>query len=298
MAGRLAHPRLGLDYAQVADPSIHKAVGSTFAVRYLSRSSWKVLGRGEAARLKAAGINLALVFEDGADRPLQGHDAGVADMEWAHNQAKDLLGYAPRVIYFAYDDDPSGHEEAVWPYYDALRGGAVIPGSYGGYDLQVFLHARGIDYMWQTLAWSRGNLYLPAQLYQFQNDVTAGGVNCDADHAFYADYGQLWLPDQDPHHYARFDRTIRHAPYGKISERGRMLHLDNLLLHHGSKADVERTQTEIGWLFRRLWKVVHTGKHGESLVVGSPEAKKNWAMYHRGWRGKQLYNAARGNRKP
>ena len=66
--------RFGLDYGGYLPASAHKAVGSTFACRYL-----RELGGGEVNELIGAGIDVVLIYERDALRPLRGFDQGVFD---------------------------------------------------------------------------------------------------------------------------------------------------------------------------------------------------------------------------
>src|SRR5438132_5998864 len=76
----LASARKGIDYA--ADhPSIASmhAGGYSFVVRYVSHDGSKNISAGEANGLRSSGIDVAIVFEDGAHNVDNGFSQGRAD---------------------------------------------------------------------------------------------------------------------------------------------------------------------------------------------------------------------------
>lgn len=91
--------------------------------------------------------------------------------------------------------------------------------------------------------------------------------------------------------YEVLDQTLRRlkgTSLKHVSERGRIMTYDRLKA--GQRAHVEN---DCQILFNRLWDVVHD--HGK-LATGSPKAKHNWTLNHRGERGKVLWAAAKGKR--
>jgi hypothetical protein len=190
--------RKGIDYAW-ARPSVSgmKAEGFTFAARYLSHdTTGKNLSAGEAHALKAAGIDVVVVWEGGATAALGGYSQGVSDAQAAEGQAKADGMPSGRPIYFAVDfDATSGQEGAIGSYFDGVASvlGRGRTGAYAGfYVIQHLFNAGKIKYAWQTYAWSYGNWDSRAQLRQVLNDISAGGSSncCDKDQAVAADFGQ------------------------------------------------------------------------------------------------------------
>jgi hypothetical protein len=85
-----------------------KGAGYDFVIRYLSRSSWKRISPGEAQGLKAAGIAVALVYEDGPTSADYFSNArGQVDATRAAQQAQALGAPDNTAIYFGVDYDAS-----------------------------------------------------------------------------------------------------------------------------------------------------------------------------------------------
>jgi len=184
----------GIDYAW-SHPSISSisANGLSFVCRYLSHDSSKSLSLNEKNALNSAGISVVVVFEDSAQRMLNGHSAGVADAQFSDSYVKSL-GMAGIPIYFACDfDATSTQQTAINAYLDGVASviGRDRTGIYSGYwPLKRAFDAGKVTYGWQTFAWSGGNWDSRAQLRQVQNDISVGGVGCDLDVNTVADFGQ------------------------------------------------------------------------------------------------------------
>lgn len=194
----------GVDYAWHGDlgPFIKalKAAKVTFVCRYLSHSSGKNLSRAEAEALTAAGISIVVVWETTADRALAGHAAGVQDARDALAQAK-ACGMPPdRPIFYAVDFDTVRSQLST--VLDYLSGTASVlghdlVGPYGEHDLCKAAFDSGFKWAWQTYAWSAGKWEPRAQLQQYSNDHTIGGVGLDFDRSMHSDFGQWrigWTP--------------------------------------------------------------------------------------------------------
>lgn len=188
--------RFGLDYAwtQIA-PQAHKAVGSSFACRYLSPDHSKNLTPAEAHALRQAGIDVVVVWESSANRALGGYAAGAADARAALVQASWCGQPANRPIYFAVDFDESpAQAAAVAEYFKGVNSvlGVERTGAYGGYWVIKRLFDAGlIRYGWQTYAWSGGNLDRRAHIYQYSNGHRVAGQDCDFNRALVTDFGQF-----------------------------------------------------------------------------------------------------------
>lgn len=153
-----------MDYSR-ARPTVDfiKGKGCSGVVRYLSDRDIndgdinpKDIQKPEAAKLLAAGIRIALVWETSAARAGAGAAAGKEDAIDAEAQAT-ALGYpAGATILYAVDYDATVAQ--VKPYLDAVIANAKRPaGLYGGYDMiHGYVHHGSFKYGWQTRAWSEG----------------------------------------------------------------------------------------------------------------------------------------------
>lgn len=298
---KLAQPLFGLDSTSMVSVAGHRAVGSKFACRYLSRSTWKVLSAGEAAEYKLAGLGLVLVFEDSATNALRGYAVGRADAEFAETQARER-GVFGGPIFFAVDFDTAGRESAVLPYFEGVKSVlGVNAGVYGGYPVCKYLLDHGIPWAWQTYAWSAGRLDPRAQVYQYSNGHTVAGVGTDYNKAFYANYGQVGYkpaPPVDPNHYERFDGTKRKLLGGK-SERDIVKAYDAVRAqqthtHHPHSGELADLRKRCKLAAARVWWVAHHPEKAPSPVWGAP--KPTWGVSHRGWRFQQLRHRYKGAR--
>jgi hypothetical protein len=194
---------MGIDFAYgpLAAASI-RAAGYRFACRYVSNrpGNPKNLTREEAAALRAAGLDVVVVFEHGATRPLLGSAAGSVDGHRAREQA-DAAGAPPgSAIYAAIDFDVQPDQlDAVRAYLDGF-GAAVAPhpaGVYGGWRaMYAAENLRRVRYRWQAAAWAYGRGTHPdAHLRQHADQVVIDGVPCDVNTALAADYGGWAMAD-------------------------------------------------------------------------------------------------------
>lgn len=185
----------GADYSW-SRPSVQlmKNAGLKFVVRYLDASG-KGIDKAEADALRAAKLNICLVFEGGANHAASGRAAGVADMQTAVRLAKALGVPAGVCIYLAVDFDVTSQMAAVEAYFDGAHSVRDIyrVGVYGEADVIDAVVGNGhADLGWDTYAWSGGRLSTYAALFQYQNGVNAYGGQIDRDRAVKDDYG-AWL---------------------------------------------------------------------------------------------------------
>lgn len=203
----------GVDYAFGGPPdaAVLRAAGVQFVCRYLAPlPNDKVITAAEARALSDAGVWIVLVFEWTAQRALAGKTAGVDDARLAWSQAQALGMPVDRPIYFAVDFDVSPSQmPAVLDY---LRGAASVLGKqgtgvYGSYSVvKAALDAGVCAWAWQTYGWSAGQWDPRAQLQQYSNGHSLGGVDVDYNRATAADYGQWRVgvappaphPQEDP----------------------------------------------------------------------------------------------------
>ncbi|HUA45454.1 MAG TPA: DUF1906 domain-containing protein [Solirubrobacteraceae bacterium] len=298
-AVRLSHPQLGLDSESEVPTSGHRDVGSSFALRYLSRSTGKVLTQREVENYRAAGIGVGVVFEDAADNALRGYDQGKADAEFAFTQAKALGIPAGRPIFFAVDFDPAGYPSRTDGYFDGVAAvlGHQGAGPYGGYEVVKHQFDRGFSWGWQTYAWSGSELDARAQLYQFSNDHRVAGVGVDYDHALFADFGQ-WdpppAPDPDPHHYQWFPEGPFAYANKLLYERWLVQEYDRYRLapHVGANSEmIGLLREDLTLARKRVWLEAHTNAQS-----GDRLPDPTWSEYHRGWRWQQLNARSQGER--
>ena len=170
------------------------AAGGRFVVRYLTfrGDNGKGLLRPELAELRGAGLDVAVVFQNGKTQTLGGQDSGVRDARLAESALADL-GMQNWPVYFAVDFDATPSQLDVAEQY--LRGAASVlglrrTGVYGGYaTLDRASGNRTASWFWQTFAWSGGRLHPAAHLYQYAGG-TVNGAPVDRNRAYPAEYGQ------------------------------------------------------------------------------------------------------------
>jgi hypothetical protein len=199
---RAVSTRQGVDYSFGRPrPSIVRASGYTFAVRYVSSVPSKNLTKAEADALRAAGVDIAVVWEDSGDDARNGYNEGVWQAQSAEEQALADGMPSSRPIYFAVDyDAPVSDQPALDAYFDGVASviGRARTGAYAGYGpLKRLFDAGKIAWGWQTSAWSNGNWDARAQLRQVAYNVFVDGANCDVDDAMAADFGQWGSANTD-----------------------------------------------------------------------------------------------------
>ena len=184
---------LGVDYSFARIPASQlKAAGYDFACRYLATAAGKRISASEVSDLQNNGVNLVLVFEDNANQSLQGNAQGVADAQEALAEANSVGWPSSRPIYFAVDFDATPGQQAAIDAY--LQGAASVIGAdrvgvYGGYYVVLRCSQNGTaKWFWQTVAWSGGQVFSGAHIYQNGQSAFNGGA--DVDEAKQADFGQ------------------------------------------------------------------------------------------------------------
>lgn len=224
----------GLDSTSEVSPAAHHAIGSKFAIRYLSRYSWKLVKRQELVDASRNGLWLGVVYEDGANDLARGYAEGKALAEFARKQSADLLGVpsSPHaIIPFAVDAD------VLWSTVrDGFEGiasvlGRDVTGPYGSYGVCGGAHEAGFQGLYQTYAWSGGRFLPASKWYQYSNDHTVGGVGTDFDKAF--DLTSFWNGPKptvtDPHHYAWFyEGPFKWGSFRHMNERAIAMRYDAL----------------------------------------------------------------------
>lgn len=172
-----------------------KDAGKQFAVRYIPYPGHggKGLDAGELADLRANGLSVAMVFESYVSRVKEGFGAGAADATESVKQLANLgLGNIP--VYFAVDWDTTEGDQVVID--DYLKGAASVlglsrVGVYGSYYVcKRCRDNKTATYLWQTYAWSGGQVLDGIHLYQYRNGQNLNGA-VDFTRALQDNYGQV-----------------------------------------------------------------------------------------------------------
>lgn len=189
---------LGCDYS-FARPSATalKAMGASFACRYLSDDPSKNLSAGEARELVSAGIAVVSNWETTATRAADGYGAGAADAGQAESQHLACGGPADRPIYFSVDYD-AGSE--VVPYFRGVSSvlGAGRVGVYGSVHVcELVAQAGAAKWFWRTQStgWRGGAASTWLWFHILQTGESALGGQVDLDEATMADFGQWGIGD-------------------------------------------------------------------------------------------------------
>jgi LysM repeat protein len=172
-----------------------KDAGFDGVIRYLSHdTTGKNLSSQEAAEYLSAGLDVRVVWENGAQNALGGQPAGVADAQSALGLANSLGIPASVALYFAVDFDATPAQQvAINAYFSGIRSvlGSRKLGGYGGYYVIQRLEAAGlIDVKWQTVAWSGGQVVADANMLQNAQSAIGGEVDVDIN---MHDDGAAWV---------------------------------------------------------------------------------------------------------
>jgi hypothetical protein len=197
----MGYPR-GLDYAGGRPSGADlKAAGISFVCRYLSDGGPNLPGKqlqpGEAADLMANGIEIVANWETAADAMLNGYDQGKSDAQAARDWIVACGGPRDATVYFSADwDEAENQQTTVNQYLQAccdVLGGPDRVGIYGAYYVGMrALNAGVAHYLWQTQAWSGGNVDARVSIVQRNNlgYQSVGGVQCDINEQHSDDMGQ------------------------------------------------------------------------------------------------------------
>lgn len=205
---------LGLDYSAGRPTGAQiKAAGYDFVVRYVGTPGRaKNITAAEYRDLTAAGVAVALVYENRAGDALAGRAAGQSAARAARADA-DSIGFpAGRPIYFACDTDVTSQQQfrAVMEYLRGagdVLGGPSRVGVYGEYDVTTRARLEGVTaYEWQTVAWSRGMRDKDAELFQRLGYVYVGAMAADVNERGRLDFGQHNYQQEDDDMFTDEDR--------------------------------------------------------------------------------------------
>lgn len=216
------------DYTARIAPAALKAAGVVGVCRYVSRSSWKVIGKAEYAELRAAGIAVVLNFEDEANGWLGGAAAGKADAEFAVAAAR-ALGYpAGAPIPSSADFNMTSAQWSVpcrayaVAYRDGVRAGGFTEGVYGPSDVLGWCKTLGYRWFWQagmSTSWSAGRnatAWPGAHLRQRRHQMV-GGVDVDHNDILRADWngtGDTFMANLSEAEQQELLRLVRNAERG------------------------------------------------------------------------------------
>lgn len=212
-----------------------KQAGYGFVIRYLDNGlSGRVnLIAAEVQDLNANGVAVAVVWErkiiGQPDRATAGWDAGVADARAADVQATKV-GLAGWPIYMAVDFDIPDYAPGnvdprakLGPVGDYLAGALSVLGMgrmgvYGGfYAVSRALDAGLVEWAWQTMAWSGGQVDKRAHVIQLIGSVYVDGVECDLNESKQDAFGQsMGVDDMGPEDLISPDGLYKKDPNGQI----------------------------------------------------------------------------------
>lgn len=202
---------LDYSFARFSGAQVH-SLGAVAVCRYLTvvnpDTRGKLLTRAEAEGLSAAGVGIVSVFEFDTQDALGGYQKGKEYAALAHQQHTAAGGTPGRPIYFGVDFDvpdyashlPNTPEHSlaklgqIGEYFRGCRDtlGANRTGAYGGYwVIKRLFEANLINIGWQTMAWSGGQRYPRAALYQ-----TGFHQTYDENFTNAADFGQWHVGSQ------------------------------------------------------------------------------------------------------
>lgn len=166
-----------------------KNTGIVAVGRYLGKKNttwWKAMGAGELKIIFNAGLAVFLIWEGNPTfAGYFNYAKGVSDAALALDEAAYLGAPGGTAIYFTVDYDAQpGDMAAIAEYFRGVRDrlkGQYLVGAYGSYSVMTALSAAAgpPDRYYQTYAWSRGQVYAGNHIYQYQNDITLGGVAVD-----------------------------------------------------------------------------------------------------------------------
>lgn len=185
----------GWDYAWWRPSNAQlKSNGVDFVCRYISYdNTGKNITKAEYNNLLRQGVAVVLNWEYATDAAKNGWNQGVKDAREAERQRKALGAPAAAPIYFSCDWDATpGQQGAINNY---LAGCASIIGRnrvgvYGSYYVvKRSMEAGKAKWGWCTYAWSGGNVYSKAHIYQYQNGVMGG--QADRNKSLQDNFGQI-----------------------------------------------------------------------------------------------------------
>lgn len=175
-------------HAQVTPNALRRVPGAVGGIGYAGcNDRTKCITKTELQALLAAGFQVGLVVENGAEDALQGAAVGTAQGRAILADAKDL-GYDWRnsVLFGGADfnETTPGQYAATLAYMEAFAAVVPVPGYYGDSDSIDYLHAHHPEWIfWQSdsRSYSPRNPTPNAHLWQQFNDPRAGALSSAVD---------------------------------------------------------------------------------------------------------------------
>lgn len=183
-----------------AEAKMMKELGYSFVARYYfeydKSVAWKKnLTLKEAKDISSAGLDIVAVYQDGGKDNVDyfTYDQGVKDCKKAIKNASEVGQPSGTPIYFAVDSAAENKDLLkVEAYFDGVKSTMTSDvndkwgiGVYGSYSVVNDIYAKlGTNtYIWQTPAWSKGNLSANYNIYQAQINLTEHKISIDLDKA-------------------------------------------------------------------------------------------------------------------
>lgn len=197
----------GCDIAwQKPSGSALRAAGFTVASLYVGQdNTGKNMTQAVVDDYNANGVGVVVNFEYGAQQMANGAPQGTVDARLGLSQ-KRAIGIPDSIpIYYSADWAATSAQiqGGVIPYLVAARDvtGPGTVGVYGSY----YTVSQVADYwaahfpgekvwLWQTVAWSNGNIHAGLDMYQDGTTSTVAGIQVDNDFVFNANVGQYPAP--------------------------------------------------------------------------------------------------------
>lgn len=198
-----------VDYSTWRPKGREDLAGVNGVLRYITRVPAKAVSTAELDELHGWDIGTGLVFEDEAERGLQGADAGMADGEFIAAEMAKLGVPHGRPCYIALDFDIQDYAPASTSAYAKLGPAAEYlhnvtarlevagwqMGVYGGYwAVKRAMDAGLTPWAWQAWPWCPVVQGIPQQdprIHLYQTSVQALGGNADLNFAGHRDWGQF-----------------------------------------------------------------------------------------------------------
>lgn len=178
---------LGIDCAwYLGGAAVKESIYST-VIRYVASGGTtlpqKLLGAPEARTYLANDIALVSNFESDG-KPGNGYNTGYNDAALAVRNHTTAGGPRNSTIYFSIDyDAPETDQPLINDYFKGVydyMAGLYSVGVYGGYYVCKRLRAAYPNIkIWQTVAWSGGQILDDIELYQRVGAANVNGVDCD-----------------------------------------------------------------------------------------------------------------------
>ena len=169
--------------------------------RYLT-GGWKGLKDSEIQVIKDTGLNLISIYET---NPISSNyftrDQGIQDANAAYNAAKGFGQPEQTAIYFTVDFDAQTKDfVGILNYFQGIKDTLTSYkiGCYGKFQVIQLIQSKKLaDYFYQTYAWSSGQHASGIHIFQYRNDISQYGLNCDLNQVENMECG-AWGEPQEP----------------------------------------------------------------------------------------------------